>query len=95
MVRVVLLLLRPTTLAEAVLFHLMVPLVPQTLPGLSGVHVLVSAGRLDHIARPDQAEQLVSMLREAGADTTLEWQADGHALSREEIEQATGWLSKR
>ena len=90
-----LLLLRPTTLTEAVLFHPMVPLVPQTLPDLSGVRVLVSAGRMDHIARPEQAEQLVSILREAKADTTLQWQAGGHALSREEIEQAAGWLSKQ
>lgn len=90
-----LLLLRPATLAEAVLFHPMVPLVPEPLPHLSGVPVLVSAGRTDTIARPEQAEQLASMLREAGADTALQWQTGGHALTREEVEQAAGWLSKR
>lgn len=88
------LLLRSTTLAEAVLFHPMVPLVPQTPPGLSGTRVLVSAGRLDPIAPPEQAEQLVTMLRKAGAATTLHWQAGGHALGREEVEQAARWLSK-
>ena len=90
-----LLLLRPTTLAEAVLFHPMVPLVPERLPCLSGVRVLVSAGRFDPIAPPEQAEQLVRMLREAGADASLQWQAGRQALSREEVEQEAGWLSKQ
>jgi predicted esterase len=38
------LLLRPEILSSAILFHAMVPLVPQTLPDLTNMHIFMSSG---------------------------------------------------
>jgi phospholipase/carboxylesterase/glyoxalase family protein len=88
------LLLHPGLLAAAVLFHPMVPLVPEPLPDLSGTDVFVGAGRLDRMAPPAEAERLVALLRQAGADVTLCWQQGGHSLSMGEVEAARLWLAE-
>jgi predicted esterase len=43
------LLLRPEILSSTVLFRAMIPLVPQTLPNLSGKHIFMSSGLNDPI----------------------------------------------
>ena len=88
-----LLLLRPDTLAAAVLFHPMVPLVPDTLPDLSSVPVFAAGGRRDQIVRPEETERLATLLREAGADVTLHWEQGGHNLSAEELDAARTWMA--
>ncbi|HUX22680.1 MAG TPA: alpha/beta hydrolase [Spirochaetia bacterium] len=87
-----LLLLHPTVLAGAVLFHAMVPIVPQRLPDLKGVPVFMGSGRLDTMIPPAQAEALERMFIEAGANVTSHWEQGGHALNRQEIEAAARWL---
>jgi predicted esterase len=89
-----LLLLHPTVLAGAVLFHSMVPIVPDELPNLTGVPVFMGSGRLDTMIPPAQAEALERMLTEAGATVTAHWEQAGHALNRQEIEAAAEWLGK-
>jgi predicted esterase len=89
-----LLLLRPETLREAVLFHAMVPLVPEKLPELKGRRVFLSAGRVDRLIPPRESERLAALLEEAGAGVRLFWQPGGHALERAEIEAAREWLSE-
>jgi predicted esterase len=89
-----LLLLRPSTLAGAVLLHPMVPLVPETMPDLSGVSALATAGRNDPLIPPEETERLIALLREAGADVAEYWQNDGHALIPDEVTAAREWLSK-
>lgn len=86
------LLLRPEVLQGAVLFHPMVPLVPEVLPNLAGVQVFISAGRADPISPPSQVEQLAYMLEAAGAQVTLEWQPGGHTLTLAEVQAAREWL---
>ncbi len=88
-----LLLLRPGVLKAAVLFHAMVPLVPETRPDLTGTRVFLGAGRQDPMAPPDETERLAALLREAGADVTLHWQPGGHGLTREEAQAAAEWLA--
>lgn len=88
-----LLLLRPETLAAAVLFHPMVPLVPDTLPDLSSVPVFAAGGRRDPIVRPEETERLVALLGEAGADVTLHWEQGGHNLSADELDAARTWMA--
>jgi len=88
-----LLLLRPGVLKAAVLFHAMVPLVPETRPDLTGTRVFLGAGRQDPIAPPDETERLAALLREAGADVTLDWQPGSHGLTREEAQAAAEWLA--
>lgn len=88
------LLLRPGVLTGAVLFHAMVPLVPDTLPDLGGVPVFIGAGRTDPLIPAGQTEQLAAMLREAGAEVTLHWEPGGHTLSPAEVRAATIWLRR-
>src|SRR5262249_50871707 len=63
-----LLLLRPHTLAGAILLRPMVPIVPEPLPDLSGVPVLAVSGRYDAIVPMDEALELVYLVRQAGAE---------------------------
>jgi phospholipase/carboxylesterase len=55
------LLLRPEVLSSAILFRPMIPLVPDTIPNLSGKHVLISAGLHDPIVSRNQTENLVDL----------------------------------
>ena len=87
------LLLRPEALASAVLLRAMVPLVPPVLPDLAHARVLLSSGEHDPIVPLENAERLAAMLREAGADVTLRFEAAGHALGLGDIMAAKEWLS--
>jgi len=88
-----LLLLHPGILKSAILLHPMVPVIPETMPDLTGVRVFIGAGRLDPIATPMETERLATLLESAGADVTLHWQVGGHGLSREEALAAATWFS--
>src|ERR671933_2126018 len=86
------LLLRPEILSSAILFRAMVPLVPQTLPDLSRKHIFMSSGLYDPIVSKQEAEELFSLFKSAGAKVSLNWQGSGHELAREEIRKANEWL---
>jgi phospholipase/carboxylesterase len=88
-----LLLLRPGTLAGAVLLRPMVPIVPEPLPDLKGVPVLVVSGRYDPIISADEALQLVATLRHAGAEVTVSLENAGHGLTEGTVEIARRWLA--
>jgi phospholipase/carboxylesterase len=87
-----LLLLSPGTLSGALLLRPMVPLIPDPLPRLDGVPVLIAAGRQDPIVSPDQPRALADLLGSAGAEVTLHGSAAGHALTREDLEVAGRWM---
>jgi predicted esterase len=88
------LLLRPRALAGAVLFRPMVPLVPENHPDLTGVPVLIGAGRLDPIATPEHTERLATLLRESGAEVSVHWQPAGHTITEAEVAAAREWLAR-
>jgi predicted esterase len=85
------LLLEPGVLAGAILFRAMVPIVPDPLPSLDGTQVFMSNGRTDSLIQAAEAERLASLLRQAGADLTIEWQPGGHQLTRRDLAQAQQW----
>jgi predicted esterase len=87
-----LLLLRPQTLAGAILLRPMVPIVPEPLPDLSGVPVLTVSGRYDPIVPADEALQLVYLLRNAGADVSGSLENAGHGLTKATVEIVRRWL---
>ena len=87
-----LLLLHPETLAGAILFHGMTPVVPETLPDLRGKPALLTAGRMDPLIPGAESERLAKLLERAGAEVALDWQPGGHALTRAEIQTAASWL---
>jgi len=86
------LLLHPEVLAGAVLFHAMVPLVPEDLPNLRGVPVFMGAGQFDSLISPPQTERLAQLLRQAGAEVELHWEPGSHALNGAEVRAAATWL---
>jgi phospholipase/carboxylesterase len=89
-----LMLLHPGLLRAAVLFRAMVPFEPEETPDLSGMPVFLSAGRMDRMIQPENAERLAQILKEAGTDLDLRWRNTGHALTYEEVAEAKEWLAE-
>jgi phospholipase/carboxylesterase len=86
------LLLRPETFQGAVLLRPMVPLIPETLPELKGAPVLVAAGNFDPIVPVDNARELVTLLRRAGADVTAFFENASHGLTETTVLTVQRWL---
>jgi predicted esterase len=89
-----LLLLRPDAVGGAVLFRAMVPLIPDTLPNLPSVRVLLSNGRTDPLVSEEETERLAALLRSAGAEVTVSWQNAGHELTDRDVVTAREWLAQ-
>ncbi len=89
------LLLRPRSLSEAVLFRAMVPIEPEQRPDLTGTGVFLSAGRTDPMVPGENTERLAKLLGDYGADVELQWNAGGHTLGAEDIGAAAHWLRGR
>jgi len=87
-------LLRPETLAGAILLRPMVPFEPATPAVLDGIPALLLAGREDPIAGQTPA-RLAELLREAGSDVELVWQETGHGLVQADVDIASRWLRAR
>ena len=89
-----LLLLWPELLRAAILFRAMVPLVPDNLPDLSSVRILIGAGDQDPIVPASETQRLVKLLRQASADLTVRFAHATHALTDIEINAARHWLNE-
>jgi predicted esterase len=89
-----LLLLRPETLASAVLFRPMVVLEPTQLPELGGKQVLLSSGRVDPIVPADHPARLAGLLQRGGAEVTLRIHAAGHNLVQADFIAAAKFLAR-
>ncbi len=89
-----LLLLHPGVVSGAALLRSMVPLIPHQTQALHGAPVLMVEGELDPIVPRANAERLASLLREAGASVTLEWQATGHGLTPADLQVVRRWMSE-
>jgi len=88
-----LLLLHPASLSGGFLLRPMVPLIPEPLPQLSHLRVLIAAGRRDPIVRPEQSQALADLLTRAGSEVTLHWTVGGHNLTREDLEVGERWMA--
>ncbi len=87
-----LLLLHPGSLSAALLLRAMVPLVPDPLPALDEVRVLIAAGRNDPIVSTAQSQALADLLKKTGAEVTLHWSNAGHGLVREDLDASEQWM---
>ena len=87
------LLLRPGTLRAALLFSPMIGIVPDPLPSLDGVPVLISAGKRDPIVAGGDTQKLADLLGACHADVTLRWTEGGHTLTESDLHAGVGWLS--
>jgi len=83
------------SLRGAILHHPMVPIRGVPLPDLSGVPVFVGAGENDPICRPEETEELASLLRGAGASVETHWERFGHRLTPTEVRAASEWFGSR
>jgi predicted esterase len=88
------LLLRPGTLAGAVLLRPMVPLVPEPLPDLRAVPVFIAAGETDPIVPVSNTRALADLLARSGAEVEVFAQRVGHGLTQADIETARDWLAR-
>ena len=86
------LLLRPEVLSAALLFRAMVPLVPEKQPDLSSKSIFISAGSFDPIIPASNTNDLVELLRSAGADVTIRFFQSGHELTSADVDAARNWL---
>jgi predicted esterase len=86
------LLLRPETLAGAILFRAMVPFEPNAPPDLRHVPVFIAAGTSDPIVPQAQSERLAAILQDTGAPVTLHWESAGHGLTQGDILAAQRWF---
>lgn len=78
-------------LKGAILHHPMVPRKGIELPNLSGKAVFIAAGTNDPICPAEESKDLYTILKNAGATTTLHWENMGHQLNLGEIEAAGKW----
>ncbi|MEP6692719.1 MAG: hypothetical protein ABJD07_16290, partial [Gemmatimonadaceae bacterium] len=92
-----LMLLRPETVRDAVLFRAMRPFreTPPPLLSPSPHAALLVSGRTDQMVSPRDAEGLANDLRAADVATTLHWSAAGHELVAADLVTATQWLAAR
>lgn len=88
-----LLLLRPESLAAAMLLRPMVVLEPEKLPDLAGKRVLLSSGGVDPIVPADHPPRLADLLRRAGAEVTLRSHAASHGLVPGDFEAMRDFLA--
>jgi predicted esterase len=89
------LLLRPELLRGAVLFRPMFPFQPESTPDLAGRRVLIRSGRADPLIPVAQPEELAALLRQGGAEVTLQWSPGGHNLTYDDVQAAAGWLRQQ
>jgi predicted esterase len=71
----------------------MVPFEPEATPDLSGMPILMAAGRMDRMIPQDNTQRLADILTEAGADVDLRWRNVGHPLTYEEVGEARAWVA--
>lgn len=82
------------TLAGAVLHHPMVPRRGIQLPDLTNTQVLITAGTNDPLCTAEESEDLLSLLKEAHANTQIHWENNGHQLTQTEVMAAKQWYEK-
>ena len=57
--------------------------------------MLISNGRVDPLVSAEETEHLAALLRSAGAEVTVAWQAAGHELTESDITTAREWLAQQ
>ena len=85
----------PGLIRRSVLFRAMLPSEVSPSRDAAGSRVYLGAGRRDPIVPAASVERLATLLRETGADVTLDWRNAGHGLTGEDVEGARRWLAAR
>jgi phospholipase/carboxylesterase len=88
-------LIDPDVIRAAVLLRPMLVFEPEEKADLTGKAVLLSAGKVDRIVPVESVEKLAGLLKDRGAEVTLNWQLGGHNLVPSEMKEAAEWLGLR
>ena len=86
--------LRPEALAGTVLLRVMAPLHDPPVADLTGKPVLIVSGAADPIVPADNARQLASLLKNAGASVQHQLLPAGHGLSQTDVALAKTWIDQ-
>jgi len=89
-----LILLHPHYLAGAVLFRVMVPLLPDLIRDFSNLFIFIGAATLDPLIPADQASELAAIFKSGGAKVAISWHEGGRELGEDDIQAARNWLAK-
>lgn len=87
------LLTRPETFAGAILLRPVTPFVPDRMPHLAGLPVLMLSGTDDPIASAETRDRLKEILANGGARVTHELVSAGHNLVPQDVVIMTRWLA--
>jgi phospholipase/carboxylesterase len=87
------LLLRPQTLAGAILLRATLPLSETAPVDLTGVPVFIASGARDPMMSPDGAARLAAVLQQNGAAVEHPTLPSGHELSQADVSLAKQWLN--
>jgi len=88
-------LLRPDVLTEAALFASMLAVPEPPRRDLSKTRVFLSNGEQDPMAPLPSNERFVELLRERGADVTIDRHPGGHQITLAAVAAAKTWLADR
>jgi phospholipase/carboxylesterase len=83
----------PGLIRRSVLFRAMLPSEANPQRTADGTRVYLGAGRRDPIVPAANVERLAALLRDSGADVTLDWRNAGHGLTGEDVDAAKRWLT--
>ena len=89
-----LILLHPHYLAGAILFRVMLPLVPEIIRDFRQLSIFIGAARLDPLIPAGQAEELAAIFKSGGADVAISWHQGGRELGDDDVEAAKDWLAR-
>lgn len=88
------LLLRPDTLAGAVLLRATMPLSQPPAADLRGKPVLILSGAMDHMTPAANSQRLAATFKTYGADVEHRSLPAGHGLSQADIALTKEWLAR-
>lgn len=84
----------PELISKAVLYHPMIPFIPESAPDIKHLSVLITAGTNDPIVSREETVNLQNLYREYGAEVEIFWHDMGHKLTREELDKTKTFLSE-
>jgi predicted esterase len=87
------LLRRPEALAGGALFRATLPLEPGGVPDVRGRRVFLAEARDDPYVRVPDAERLIALLEQGGANVTVRWTDGGHGLNPADVAAARTWFA--
>jgi predicted esterase/catechol 2,3-dioxygenase-like lactoylglutathione lyase family enzyme len=89
-----LLFVRPQLCNRAILLRPMLPLNRIKIGNIEGKEILILRGTRDRVIPPESTDQLIDVLRGAGAGVTVVEVEAGHELTETDVVEANRWLAE-